>query len=158
VLDHFSKGGAILLGLTAMPAVACGKGVFTKEEFLEMVKVVFASILFGIVLLLVVGGKDFRLIALLFTLVWKIYAIGLGIWRPSWYIFSPDEKFLPGLPNSHPLIQGQLFYGQSTSPYKLSRLNCEYRYLRLLLSRCIYPNYIFACVCQEIKSKAGKPD
>ena len=78
-------------------------------------------------------------------------------WALSSYMFSLDRKFLPGLPNARPLIQGQLFYGQSTSPYKLSCLNCEYRYLQLLLSLCIYPSYIFACVCQEIKSKGGEP-
>jgi hypothetical protein len=129
-----------------------------KKQNTYFIPTLLVSILFGIVLPLVLGVKDFRLIALLSTLAWKIYAVGLAIWLLSWYMFSPGRKFLPGLPNSHPLIQGQLFYGQSTSPYKLSRLNCEYRYLRLLLSRCIYPNYIFACVCQEIKSKAGKPD
>jgi hypothetical protein len=51
-----------------------------------------------------------------------------------------------------------LFYGQSTSPYKLSRLNCEYKYLRLLLSQRIYPKYIFTCVYSEIKPRGGEPD
>lgn len=79
------------------------------------------------------------------------------VWILSCYILSPDQKYLPGLANSRPLIQEQLFYGQSISPCKLSRLNGEYRYLQLLLSLCIYPSYIFACVCQEIKSKGGEP-
>jgi hypothetical protein len=80
-----------------------------------------------------------------------------GIWFLPWFMFSPDRKYLPGLPNSRPLIQGQLLYGRSTSPYKLSRLNCEYIYLQLLPSQCIYPNYILPCVCQEIKPKGGEP-
>ena len=77
-----------------------------------------------------------------------------GICVLSWYMFSPDRKYLLGLANPRPLIQGQLFYSLSTSPYKLSCLNCEYRYL--LLSQCIYPNYIFAYVCQEIKPKGSE--
>ena len=73
-------------------------------------------------------------------------------WALSSYMFSLDRKFLPGLPNARPLIQGQLFYGQPTSLCKLSRLYCEHKYLQLLLSQ-----YIFTCVCQEIKSKGGEP-
>jgi hypothetical protein len=46
-----------------------------------------------------------------------------------------------------------LFYGHSTSPYKPSRLNCEYKYLQLLLSQCIYPKYIFTCIYWEIKPR-----
>ena len=116
------------------------------------------SILSGIILPFVLGVKNFRLIVLFFTLVWLICAIDLGIWVLSWYMLSPDRKFLPGLSNPRSLIQGQLFYGQSTSPYKLSRLNCEYKYLQLLLSQCIYPKYIFACVYSEIKPRGGEPD
>ena len=61
-----------------------------------------------------------------------------GVRVLSCYMLFPDRKYLPGLANPRPLIQGQLFYSLSTSPYKLSCLNCEYRYL--LLSECIYPN------------------
>jgi hypothetical protein len=67
------------------------------------------------------------------------------------------RKYLSRLDCFHPLIRGQLFYSQSISPYKLSRLNCKYRYLQLLLSQCIYPNHIFTCIYQEIKPKGGEP-
>jgi hypothetical protein len=79
------------------------------------------------------------------------------VWVLFFYTLFLDREFPPGLSNFRPLIQGQLFYGHSTSPYKLYRLNCEYKYLRLLLSRCIYPEYIFTCILHEIKPKGGEP-
>lgn len=75
----------------------------------------------------------------------------------SWYMPSLDRKYLPGLTEFYPLIRGQPLYDQSTSPYKLSCLNCEYRYLQLLLPQNTYHKYIFTSICQEIKSKGGDP-
>jgi hypothetical protein len=78
-------------------------------------------------------------------------------WVLSWYMPSPDRKYLRGLTEFYPLIRGQPLYDQSTSPCKSVRLNGEYRYLQLLLPQNTYHRYIFACVCQKIKSKGGEP-
>jgi len=81
-----------------------------------------------------------------------------GIWVLSWYMLSPDRKYRSGLAEFHPhIIRGQPLYDQYSLPCKSFRLYAEYRYLQLLLSQYIYPNYIFACVYQEIKSKGGEP-
>ena len=85
----------------------------------------------------------------------NLKAIGEGIWVLSWYMLSPARKYLRGLPSSRPLIRGQLFYGQSTSPYKLSRLNGEYRYPQPLFPQKHLLTYIFKYIYQEIKRKEG---
>ena len=50
-----------------------------KKQRTYFIPTLLVSILFGIALPLVVGVKDFRLIALFFTFVWLIYAVGLLI-------------------------------------------------------------------------------
>lgn len=50
-----------------------------KKQRTYFTPTLLVSILFGIALPLVVGVKDFKLIALFFTFVWLIYAVGLLI-------------------------------------------------------------------------------
>ena len=50
-----------------------------KKQGIYLIPTLLFSILFGIALPLVLGVKDFRLIALFFTFVWLIYAVGLLI-------------------------------------------------------------------------------
>ena len=60
-----------------------------------------------------------------------------SVWFVFWYMLSPGQKYLKGLARSHPLIQGQLYCGQSTSIYTLSRLNYGYTDLQLSVPQCI---------------------
>ncbi len=50
-----------------------------KKQRSYFIPALLISILFGIALPLIMGLKDFRLIASLFTLVWLIYAVGLFV-------------------------------------------------------------------------------
>ena len=60
------------------------------------------SILFGIALPLVSGVKDFRLIALLFTFAWLIYAVGLLIKHTKGSALSTGQSPSVNIPRSHP--------------------------------------------------------
>ena len=62
-----------------------------------------------------------------------------------------------GLAEFHPLIRGQPFYDQSSSPCKSFRLNGEYKYLQLLLPQNTYHRYIFSFIYQEINQGGGDP-
>ena len=75
------------------------------------------------------------------------------------YMLFRGRKYLSNLDGFRPvLIRGRPLYCQSSSPSTAFWLNCGRKYLQLLLSQCIYPNHIFACVYQEIKPKGGEPD
>ena len=79
-----------------------------------------------------------------------------GKWVLSCYMLFPGQKYLSRLAESHPLIRGQPLYCPSSLPSKYFRLNDGYRYLQLLLPRCIHHKYIFTCVFQEIKQKGDE--
>jgi hypothetical protein len=93
-----------------LPRLLVEKGIFTKEEFLEMVKVVdrgmktkgkmiapkrlftltmSASFLFGILLPLILGIKDIELVAVIFCAFWFIYAFLLLV---TTFLFRPSLR------------------------------------------------------------------
>ena len=79
------------------------------------------------------------------------------VWILFCYILFPDRKCRSDLAEFHLPLRGQPLYDRPSSPCKSFRLNGEYRYLQLLLSRDTYRGRIFTYFCREIKLEGGNP-
>jgi hypothetical protein len=156
----------------ALTRLLIEKGIFTKEEFLEMemVKAVDREL----------KRKQQRKpnqprdtlgLGRLFSSLpqgWHVFKgraeennadeIIERPWILSWCKRSPDRRYLSCLADVHPLIEGQLFYCQSILLCKLLHLNDGCKSLQVLYSQCTFLIVIIAFTDQEINPKGGEPD